>query len=108
MRQTPTNISRFQSRSREDGDAGACPEGQAPLASQRGRDLFDLETLDDVAHLQVIEALKTYTTLVAVGGLADVVLEATQGGEVAGPDDDPLADEPTLRRAKELALEDHD
>ena len=61
-------------------------------------DLLDLEELEDVALLDVRVALEDDAAFVALGDLGDVVLEAAQGAEPAGPDDGAVADEADLGR----------
>src|SRR6185503_20635835 len=55
---------------------------------ERGRSgLLDEEGLDHVADLDVVVALQADAALEARGHLAHVLLEATQRGETAVPDD---------------------
>ena len=54
-------------------------------------DFFLHEGLEHVADLDVVEAFEVHTALVALLDLADVVLEASQTGQLAGPEDDPVA-----------------
>ena len=53
-----------------------------------GSDLLHDEALDDVADLDVVELLDLHAAFIALGDLADVVLEAAQGGKLALVDDD--------------------
>ena len=69
-------------------------------------DLFRLEELEHVALLDVGVALEHDAALLALLDLLDVVLEAAQGAELAGPDDRALADQADAGGAGDLALGD--
>src|SRR4029453_6652578 len=55
-----------------------------------------LEHFDDVANLDVVEVLQADTALEPGLHLGDVVLEAAQGGELAFPHDDAVANQASL------------
>src|SRR5437763_15362912 len=61
------------------------------------RDLPDGVGLDEVAALQVLVVLQADTALVACLHLAGVFLEPLEGGDLALPDHDAVAQEPDLR-----------
>src|SRR5262245_58990747 len=83
------------------------PDEHALLLLEGRLDLFDIVRLDDVAVLDVVVALEADAALGAVLDLARVVLEALEAGELAGPYDDAVADEPHLGGALDAALDDH-
>src|SRR5690606_3139984 len=68
--------------------------------------LDDLERLDVVAHLDVVVAVDGEAALVAGRDLSDVVLEAAERADVAGVDDDAVADEADAVVPVHLPLDD--
>src|SRR3954449_5851832 len=76
------------------------------LALERLLDLTGLEELQDVALLDVGVALEHDAALLALVDLGDVVLEAAQRADPAGPDDGAVADQARLRAAGDLAVGD--
>src|SRR4051794_37141598 len=76
------------------------------LALERLLDLTGLEELQDVALLDVGVALEHDAALLALVDLGDVVLEAAQRADPAGPDDRAVADQAGLGTASDLAVGD--
>src|SRR3954466_4097354 len=76
------------------------------LALERLLDLTGLEELQDVALLDVGVALEHDSALLALIDLGDVVLEAAQRADPAGPDDRAVADQAGVRIARDLAVGD--
>src|SRR5690242_16036201 len=74
-------------------------------ASERGSHRLQLEALDDVALLEVAEAVERNTALVAGRHFARVVLETTQGLDVAIPEGHTVADDTRLAGAENLAVQ---
>src|SRR6478609_10808330 len=73
----------------------------------RARLLPHLEGLDDVADLDVVEVTEVDTALEALADLGDVVLEATQAGDLeALGHDDTVADDASLGASLDLARAD--
>ena len=69
---------------------------------------FDLlVTLDDVADADVVERLDVQTAVLTDSDLLDIVLEPLERPELAGVDDDTVADDADGRGPLELALADH-
>src|SRR5829696_439903 len=73
---------------------------------ERLLDLAGLEGLDHVADLDVLVVLEHDAALETGLNLTDVVLEAAQGTDPAGPDHRALAHEPDRRAADEAAVAD--
>src|SRR6185503_13385819 len=69
-----------------------------PCSSRRQHSLH-AEDLDHVADLQVVVLLEADAALEAALHLADVVLEAAQRSDLAGEDDDVVAQQARLRLA---------
>src|SRR5512141_1075866 len=69
-------------------------------------DLPGLEELEDVALLHVGEAVQHDAALLALVDLGDVVLEAAQRADLAGPDDGAVADQAHAGAAGDLAVGD--
>ena len=72
----------------------------------RALDLFDDVALDGVAHLEVLVAADADAALVALLDRFDIVLEATQAGDLALEDDCAVANDANLVVAMELAVGD--
>src|SRR3954452_24908674 len=64
---------------------------RAVIRLQRSGDFLDLEELEQIAFLDVVVVLQLDAALEAGGDLADVVLHAPHRFDLAGVDDDVLA-----------------
>ena len=80
------------------------PAAPALALLQRLLHLLGAEELQDVAHLDVGVAVEHDAALEALLDLLDVVLEAAQRADAAGPDDGALADQADLGIVGDLAL----
>src|SRR6266567_3088658 len=77
------------------------------LVERRPLDLTGLERLDDVAFLDVIEAVEQDSALEAFGDFARIILEPLELGDRRLVDDRPVADDTCLRGAADDAARDH-
>src|SRR5690606_4934799 len=74
--------------------AGSLRSAGFDSGSQRRRDRLDLEGLEDVARLDVGEAVDDDAALEALADLLDVLLEDAERRDRALVEDDALADDP--------------
>src|SRR6476659_4669005 len=81
--------------------------GESRVRLQRSGDFLDLEELEQVAFLDVVVVLQLDAALEAGGDLADVVLDAAHRLDLAGVDDDVLAQQAEARAAADDAGRDH-
>src|SRR5690606_25983438 len=77
-----------------------------PRRASGARHLADLEHLDEVAFLDVVVPLEADTALEPGHHLADVVLEAAQGCDLARVDDDTVPQQPGAGATADETLED--
>ena len=97
----PTNMRR--------GLRGEPAAGERPGARSSGedrRDLFLDERLDDVARLEVLEAVETDAAVEAGAHLGGVVLEAAQRSDLALVDDPAVAHQADGGGARDDAVDD--
>src|SRR5664279_1428430 len=78
---------------------GGRGSGESRYRLQRPGDFLDLEELEQVAFLDVVVVFQLDAALEAGGDLADVVLHASHGLDLAGVDDDVLAQQAEARAA---------
>src|SRR6476646_1162651 len=81
--------------------------GESRVRLQRSGDFLDLEELEQVAFLDVVVVLQLDAALEAGRDLADVVLHAPHRLDLAGVDDDVLAQQAEARAAADDARRDH-
>src|SRR5664279_352191 len=86
---------------------GGRGSGESRYRLQRPGDFLDLEELEQVAFLDVVVVFQLDAALEAGGDLADVVLHAPHGLDLAGVDDDVLAQQAEARAAADDARRDH-
>src|SRR5688572_25530545 len=73
---------------------------------QRALALLDLESLDEIARLDVGRVLEGHAALEAGADFGNVVLEASQRGDRAVVDDDVVAHDPGLQGLADIAFGD--
>src|SRR5450755_1987435 len=86
---------------------GGRGSGESRFRLQRSGDFLHLEELELVAFLDVVVVLQLDAALEAGRDLADVVLDAAHGLDLAGVNDDVLAQQAEARAAADDARRDH-